>query len=373
MVDLQSQHKKIRAEIDLAINEVIDSATFINGPAVTRFAKNLADYLKVKHVIPCANGTDALQIAMMAYEFPRGSEIIVPSWTYVATVEVIALLGYVPVFVEVNPETFNIDIEAVRSKITSRTKAIVPVHLYGQCADMEHLLSIAEESNLVVIEDTAQALGADYTFKDGSVKKAGTMGHIGTTSFFPSKNLGCMGDGGAIMTEDSELAEKLRMISNHGQRVKYRNELAGVNSRLDTMQAAILDVKLKYLDSYASARNSVADKYDLAFQNMNLINVPVRSPFSTHVFHQYTLRLSEQINRDQLQQDLKEVGVPTMVYYPIPNHLQPAYVGYGYKVGDMPITEALSNSVISLPIHTEMDSAVQDIIVENVFNCIKRQ
>ena len=370
MVDLQAQHRKIREDLDAAVAEVIDSAAFINGPAVKTFSNELAEYLNVKHVIPCANGTDALQIAMMAYDFPQGAEILVPSWTYVATVEVIALLGLKPVFVDAYPDTFNLDIRDLEDKISHKSVAIVPVHLYGQCSDMERITAISKEHNLIVVEDTAQALGADYRFKDGTQQKAGTIGNIGTTSFFPSKNLGCMGDGGAMFTNNDEVAQKLRMIANHGQKEKYVNQVTGINSRLDTIQAAILSVKLRYLDEYAKARNQVALKYDEAFKEEKNIQVPTRSAFSSHVFHQYTLRLTDQVDRNHVKEELMKKGIPSMVYYPIPNHLQPAYVGYGYKKTDLPTTEWLSERVISLPIHTEMQSEVQDYIIENVKSCV---
>jgi UDP-2-acetamido-2-deoxy-ribo-hexuluronate aminotransferase len=370
MVDLKGQYEKIKAEVDQAIQQVIDGTAFINGPAVKSFAADLESYLEVDHVIPCANGTDALQIAMMALEIERGSEVLVPSWTYVATVEVIALLGYLPVFVEVEPDSFNIDIDDLRKKISSKSKAIAPVHLYGQCANMDEILEIARQFGLKVIEDTAQALGAKHISKAGVIKRAGTIGDIGTTSFFPSKNLGCFGDGGAIMTNDKELASKMRMIANHGQKRKYYNELAGVNSRLDTIQAAILSVKLKHLDEYAAARNQVADRYDEAFAMLDTVETPFRSSFSDHVFHQYTLKLAKGINRDMLQSDLKELGIPSMIYYPIPNHLQPAYSSFGYKKGDLLVTEGLSKRVLSLPIHTEMGNETQSVIIDGFKECL---
>jgi dTDP-4-amino-4,6-dideoxygalactose transaminase len=375
MVDLKGQYNKIKTEVLSEIEKVIDSSAFINGPAVKEFASDLEKYLGVKHVIPCANGTDALQIALMAYDFPKGSEILVPSWTYVATVEVIALLGYKPVFVEVDSESFNIDITDLKEKKTANTVAIVPVHLYGQCAAMEEIMDFARAENLVVMEDTAQALGAEYTFTSGKILKAGTISDVGTTSFFPSKNLGCFGDGGAIMTNDDDLAARLRMIANHGQRQKYVNESIGVNSRLDTLQAAILKVKLKHLDHYAMARNEVAKYYDEAFQGVEGITTPFRSAFSTHVFHQYTVKLPVDVDRDAFQSKLKEHGIPTMVYYPIPNHLQKAYSYFGNKKGDLPITEELSKRVISLPIHTEMQRETQDFIIkkiEIVFSSLRR-
>ncbi len=365
MVDLKRQYEKIKNEVDAAIQEVIDSTAFINGKAVHDFQKDLEQYLNVKHVIPCANGTDALQIAMMALGFKAGDEIITPSYTYIATVEVMALLGLKPVFVEVNPDTFNIDINEIESKITSKTVAIVPVHLYGQCADMEQITAIAEKYNLKVIEDTAQAIGATYTFSNGTKKKAGTIGNIGCTSFFPSKNLGCYGDGGAIFTNDDALAAKLRMITNHGQAKRYYHEVIGVNSRLDTIQAAILKVKLKHLDEYADARRKVANAYDAAFADIEQLTTPYRAENSTHVFHQYTLKTSG-INRDELKQYLEERQVPSMIYYPVPVHLQNAFGIYGYEKGNLALTESLCNSVISLPVHTEMDDEQLNHIITTV-------
>jgi dTDP-4-amino-4,6-dideoxygalactose transaminase len=344
---------------------VIDNTAFINGKAVQDFQKDLEQYLNVKHVIPCANGTDALQIAMMAMGFKAGDEIITPSYTYIATVEVMGLLGLKPVFVEVDANTFNIDIAEIESKITDRTVAIVPVHLYGQCADMESLMTVAKKHNLKVIEDTAQSIGAEYTFSDGTVKKAGTIGDIGCTSFFPSKNLGCYGDGGALFTNNDELASKLRMIANHGQSKRYYHEVIGVNSRLDTIQAAILKVKLKHLNSYADARIKVANSYDDAFSGIIQIATPYRANNSTHVFHQYTLKTSG-IDRDKLKQYLEEHHVPSMIYYPVPVHLQNAFSMYGYKKDDMPLTESLCECVISLPIHTEMDDEQLNYIINTV-------
>lgn len=366
MADLIGQYQKIKDEIQQEIGKVLDTASFINGPIVKEFQAHLEDYLSVKHVIPCANGTDALQVIMMAYAFKPGSEVIVPSFTYVATVEVIALLGLKPVFVEVYPDTFNMNIEDMESKITDKTVAIVPVHLYGQCADMERLMNIAKDRNLKVFEDTAQAIGADYTFSDGSVVKAGTIGDAGSTSFFPSKNLGAYGDGGAIITNDDELAAKLRMIVNHGQSERYYHDSIGVNSRLDSIQAAILNVKLKYLDSYNHARQLVADKYNSAFATTYEIITPVTADFTSHVYHQYTIKLKDASKRNELNKYLVAQGIPSMIYYPVPNHLQKAYSYYGYKEGDFRITEDLCTRVISFPIHTEMESEQQDFIIENV-------
>lgn len=354
MVDLQRQYLRSKAEIDNAIQEVLLSTAFIQGPAVKEFATALADYTSAGSVIPCANGTDALQIAMMALGFKPGDEIILPVHTYVATAEVIALLGLVPVFVEVDEASFNIDVTQVEKKITSKTVAIVPVHLYGQCADMESLLAIAAKHNLHIIEDAAQALGAEYTFSDGTKKKAGTMGIIGTTSFFPTKNLGCYGDGGAIFTNDKQLAEKIHMIANHGQRIKYHHDLIGVNSRLDTLQAAILKVKLRYLDDYSSRRNAVASVYDNELSGLPFLQIPFRVANSTHVFHQYTLRIQDG-QRDAFKAHLEKHDIPYMIYYPVPLHLQKAYRREGFGEGSFTITEKLSRTVISLPIHTEMD------------------
>jgi UDP-2-acetamido-2-deoxy-ribo-hexuluronate aminotransferase len=353
MVDLDLQYQRIKPEIDAAIQTVLHSTAFIQGPQVYEFAKALGAYLDADHVIPCANGTDALQIAMMALDFKPGDEIILPVHTYVATAEVIALLRLVPVFVEVEENTFNIDVNQIKSKITTKTVAIVPVHLYGQCANMEAILKIANEHNLYVIEDAAQSLSADFIFSNGTRKKSGTMGTIGTTSFFPSKNLGCFGDGGAIFTNDVTLAEKIRMMANHGQKVKYHHETIGVNSRLDTLQAAILNVKLKYLTEYTQNRNNVAAYYDEALKDIKQINLPYRASYSTHAFHQYTICVSE-IDRDEFKLYLDKCNIPSMIYYPVPLHLQKAYRQPGVEIGAFPITEKLSKTVLSLPIHTEM-------------------
>lgn len=366
MVDLVSQYNSIKNEIRTEIDKVLDSATFINGPIVKEFQSNLENYLGVKHVIPCANGTDALQIIMMAYDFPKGSEVIVPSFTYVATVEVIALLGLIPVFVEVYPDTFNIDIEDIKAKITAKTVAIAPVHLYGQCAHLEPIMQIAADNGLKVIEDTAQAIGAEYIFSNGTKAKAGTIGHAGATSFFPSKNLGAYGDGGAIMTNDDDLAKKLRMIVNHGQSERYYHDSIGVNSRLDSIQAAILKVKLKYLDDYNQARQRVADRYNKAFATTSEIVSPATADFTNHVYHQYTVKLKDASKRDALNKFLSSFEIPSMIYYPVPNHLQKAYTYYGYAQGDMPNTEDLCARVISFPIHTEMQDEQQDLIINQV-------
>jgi UDP-2-acetamido-2-deoxy-ribo-hexuluronate aminotransferase len=367
MVDLQGQYRKIKNKIDEAIVNVIHEGAFINGDEVREFALELANYNSVKNVITCANGTDALQIAMMALDFKHGDEIIVPAFTYVATVEVISLLGLTPVFIDVLPGTFELDTTQLQSKITSRTVCIVPVHLYGQCSNMEEILKVAKDNNLRVIEDVAQALGSEYTFRSGLKQKAGTIGDIGTTSFFPSKNLGCYGDGGAIMTNDSELAQKIRMIANHGQKEKYIHEVVGVNSRLDTIQAAILRIKLFYLNEYNKVRNSVAERYDKAFEGLSEIIIPERATFSTHVFHQYTVKVKSG-SRDELKKFLHSKNIPSMIYYPLPLHLQKAYRGYGYSEGSFPVSERLCEQVLSLPIHSEMKEDQQAFIIDNIFN-----
>jgi dTDP-4-amino-4,6-dideoxygalactose transaminase len=365
MVDLQGQYLRIKNEIDSAIQEVLMSTAFIQGPQVKSFGDALSNYNHGAFVIPCANGTDALQIAMMALDLKRGDEVILPVHTYVATAEVIALLGLTPVFIDVDEGTFNIDPSQIKSKITSKTKAIVPVHLYGQCADMEPILEIAREHNLFVIEDLAQALGADYTFSNGTVKRAGNMGIIGSTSFFPSKNLGAYGDAGAIFTMDQVLAEKMRMISTHGQKIKYQHDIVGVNSRLDTLQAAILEVKLKYVDDYTRRRNDVADFYDTHLANVSFIELPARAKNSTHVFHQYTIK-TKGVDRDKLKKYLQDKGIPSMIYYHIPLHLQKAYRQEGFGEGSFPVTEKLSKTVLSLPIHTEMTEAELSYICQSI-------
>lgn len=363
MVDLQGQYLKIKKEIDQAIQCVIDTTAFIQGPQVGSFAKNLAASVGVNSVIPCANGTDALQIAMMALDLNPGDEVILPVHTYVATAEVIALLKLTPVFIDVDPKTFNIDVSQIEGKITPKTRAVVPVHLYGQSADMDPILRVASKHKLFVIEDAAQSLSATYTFPDGSKKMTGTMGHIGTTSFFPSKNLGCYGDGGAIFTNDVALGERIRMMCNHGQRVKYVHDVIGVNSRLDTLQAAILDVKLKYLPEYTRKRNEAASAYDSLLAGVKGVVTPFRSPNSTHAFHQYTLKVER---RDQLKEFLEQKGIPTMIYYPMPLHFQKAYQRPGFGPGSFPVTEQLSKEVISLPIHTEMTDGEIAFISETI-------
>lgn len=365
MVDLVGQYHKIKDEVDRAVLGVMESAAFINGPETKAFEQELAAYLDVKHAIGCANGTDALQIAMMALDLKPGDEVITPSFTFVATVEVVALLGLHPVFAEVLPGTFNIDPEDIKRKITPRTKAIVPVHLFGQTADMAAIMAIAKERGLYVIEDNCQAVGSDYTFPDGTVKKAGTIGHIGTTSFFPSKNLGCYGDGGAIFTNDDALAKRLRQVCNHGSEVRYYHDVVGVNSRLDSMQAAILRIKLRHMANYVHARQAAATFYDKAFVGMEHVHTPVRSKDSTHVFHQYTLRITGG-HRDALRAHLEKHGVPAMIYYPVPLHLQKAYEGYGIKRGDLPVTEQLMDEVLSLPMSTELDNEQLTHITDSV-------
>lgn len=365
MVDLKSQYVAIKAEVDQAIQGVIDTTAFINGPQVKEFSNALAAYTGAKYVITCGNGTDALQIAMMGLDFQPGQEVIVPAFTYVATAEVIALLGLKPVFIDVIADTYELDISQLESKLSSKTVGIVPVHLYGQCSNMEEILAFAATHNLKVIEDTAQAIGAKYTFSDGRTSQAGTMGDVGTTSFFPSKNLGCYGDGGAMFTNDEKLAEKLWMIANHGQKKKYNHHIVGVNSRLDTVQAAILNVKLQHLDRYSASRNQVADKYDAAFAGHPHVKIPVRVHNSTHAFHQYTVQI-EGVNRDELKAYLAEKGVPSMVYYPLSLHQQVAYMDLGFKNGDFPVSESLCLKVLSLPIHTEMIADDQDYIIKTI-------
>jgi len=367
MVDLKGQYQKIKPEIDTAIQTVIDDTAFINGAEVQDFQKNLADYLNVKNVIACGNGTDALQIAMMALGLKPGDEVITANFTFVATVEVIALLGLIPVLVDVDPKTYTIKPEAIEKAITSKTKAIVPVHLFGQAADMDKIMTIAKKHQLYVIEDTAQATGCDYIFDQQKQQKAGTIGDVGTTSFFPSKNLGCYGDGGAIFTNNNDLAKKIRSIVNHGMTVRYYHDHVGVNSRLDTIQAAILNIKLKHLDKYNEARRKAADYYDTAFANIKNIQTPVRFEKSTHIFHQYTMTLHN-VDREALQKHLQEKGIPAPIYYPVPLHLQKAYKDERYQEGDFPITEMLSKSVLSLPMHTEMTTEDLQYITQAVID-----
>lgn len=369
MVDLQKQYQDIKEEVDSAIQEVINNCTFINGPSVKQFQANLEKYLHVKHVIPCGNGTDGLQVSLMALDLQPGDEVITTTFTFIATAEVIALLKLTPVLVDVESDTFNISISAVEKAVTNKTKAIIPVHLFGQCVDMESLMKIAEKHNLHIVEDACQAIGADYHFSNGEVKKAGTMGIIGCTSFFPSKNLGCYGDGGAVFTNDDILAKKLRGIVNHGMFVRYYHDIVGVNSRLDSIQAAILDVKLKRLDDYIKRRNAAASFYNQVFANHENIVIPQRHKKSTHVFHQYTLVLKN-VDRDKVVAYMKEQEIPVMIYYPVPLHLQKAYEYLSYKKGDLPVSEALSESVISLPMHTELDDEQLNYITSHLLKAI---
>ena len=370
MVDLKGQYSRIKPEIDDAIQSVITNTEFINGSAVKNFQKNLEQYLSVKHAVPCANGTDALQIAMMALGLQPGDEVITSDFTFIATVEVIALLGLKPVLADVDKDTFLLTPETIEKLITPKTKAIVPVHLFGQCCDMEKIMAIAEKHNLYVIEDAAQAIGTDFNFSNGRTQKAGTIGHIGCTSFFPSKNLGCFGDGGALFTNNDELASMLRSVANHGMKVRYYHDHIGVNSRLDTIQAAILDIKLKYLDGYNKARQKAASFYDEAFKNNPKIKVPSRVENSTHIFHQYTLILKD-INRDALKNHLQEKGIPAMVYYPVPMHMQNAYKYLGYTEVDFPVSEGLCKTVISLHMHTELDVQQLEYIASSINNFIQ--
>jgi len=365
MVDLKSQYEKIKFEIDSEIQKVIDATAFINGTKVGEFADNLAKYLDCSYVIPCANGTDALQIALMSLNLEVGDEIIVPAFTYVATAEVIALLKLTPVLVDVDYNTFNIKVSEIEKAISPRTKAIVPVHLFGQSADMEKIMEIALKHNLYVIEDNAQAIGANYYFSDGSQKKMGTIGHIGCTSFFPSKNLGCFGDGGAIFTNNSKLAETMKMIANHGQIKKYYHEVIGCNSRLDTIQAAILDVKLKYLDTYCEARQNAAGYYTFNLSEIQELETPIISNFTNHVFHQYTLKIKSG-GREALKTFLEQNEIPAMIYYPIPLNQQNAFKAISKIVGNLENTNKLCESVLSLPIHTEMSIENQDFIINKI-------
>ncbi len=365
MVDLKLQYQKIKSEINEAVLGVIESAAFINGPQVQRFSEALAAYHGVKHVIPCANGTDALQIAMMALDLQPGDEVITPSFTYIATTEVVALLKLTPVFVEVDPKTFCMDPAALEKAITAKTKAIVPVHLYGQSADMEQIMKIASKHNIPVIEDNAQAIGSEFYFSDGTTRKTGSIGTIATTSFFPSKNLGGYGDGGAIMTNDDDLAIKIRMIANHGQSKRYYHDVVGCNSRLDTIQAAILEVKLKYLDRYIDARRQVADYYDKAFASHTGITTPYRAANNKHVFHQYTLIL-EGIDRNKLHDYLAARNIPSMIYYPVPAHRQKMFAQFNASETDLPVTDWLTERVISLPMHTEMSEEQLSFITTSV-------
>ncbi len=365
MVDLITQYEKIKPAVDTAIQNVISNAQFINGPDVAAFQSELESYLGVKHVIPCANGTDALQIALMALGLKPGDEVITPSFTYIATTEVMALLGLKPVFVEVDKETFCINPETIKAAITSKTKAIVPVHLYGQAADMDQIMAIADEFGLAVVEDNAQAIGCDYHHQDGRISKTGAIGTIGCTSFFPSKNLGCYGDGGAICTNDDELASKMRMIANHGQSKRYYHDVVGCNSRLDTIQAAVLRIKLRELDDYISARRKAADYYDQYFSSFSQIQTPVRNANSKHVFHQYTLQL-EGIDRNELSAYLAEKDIPSMIYYPVPAHRQKMFSAFGSENTNLPVTDWLTERVLSLPIHTELQDEQLEFICSEI-------
>ncbi|CAL2083432.1 Pleiotropic regulatory protein [Tenacibaculum sp. 190524A02b] len=365
MVDLQSQYQQIKDTVDTSIQEVLNSSAYINGPYVKQFQADLEEYLNVKHVIPCANGTDALQIAMMGLNLQPGDEVITVDFTFAATVEVIGLLKLTPVLVDVEADTFNMDIDALKKAITPKTKAIVPVHLFGQCANMEAILAVAKEHNLFVIEDNAQAIGADYTFSNGTVKKAGTMGTVGTTSFFPSKNLGCYGDGGAIFTNNDELAHTLRGMVNHGMYKRYYHDVIGVNSRLDSIQAAVLKTKLPLLDGYCEARRKAATYYSEAFSSNPNIITPTISNFTTHVFHQYTIRITNG-KRDELHQHLLDNNIPNAIYYPVPLHAQEAYKDERYNENDFKITNQLINEVISLPMHTELDEEQLNFIIKTV-------
>ncbi len=371
MVDTNTQYHKIKTEIDKAVTDVMESSAFINGKIVQDFSTNLSQYIGAKHTIPCGNGTDALQIAMMALGLQPGDEVITPSFTYIATTEVIALLRLTPVFVEVDPQTFCIDPSAIEKAISSKTKAIVPVHLYGHAAPMEEIMAIAKKHNLYVIEDNAQAIGCDYTFSDGTKKKTGTIGHIGTTSFYPSKNLGAFGDGGAMFTNNDELAVELKITANHGQRKQYYHDVVGCNSRLDSIQAAILDIKLRHLDEYIAARRKAADFYDKAFANHPKIKTPFRAAYSNHAFHQYTLTL-EGVDRDGLKQFLADNNIPAMIYYPVPGHKQKMFEHFNTATQSMPVTDWLTDRVISLPIHTEMDEEQLQFISNKVLEFINK-
>jgi len=373
MVDLVGQYKKIKPEVDAAVEEVMETATFINGPAVKKFQADFEKYLNVKHVIPCGNGTDALQLALMALNLQPGDEVITTSFTFIATAEVIALLKLKPVLVDVLPQTYNIDPVAVEKAITDKTKAIIPVHLFGQSADIHAIIKLAQKYELYIVEDTAQAIGADFTCPEsGNTKKAGTFGNIGCTSFFPSKNLGAYGDGGAAFTNDDALAERLRVLANHGMKVRYYHDLVGVNSRLDSMQAAILDIKLKHLDEYSAARQKAAAFYNKAFAHTDKIKTPVTADFTTHVYHQYTMVLADGVDRESLQKHLAEKGIASAVYYPVPLHLQKAYRDPRYHEGDFPVTEYLSKHVLSLPIHTEMTEEILQYITQSVLEFVEK-
>jgi UDP-2-acetamido-2-deoxy-ribo-hexuluronate aminotransferase len=371
MVDLNNQYLKIKNEIDSAIQNVIDSAAFVKSPVVNKFESDLSAYLGAPHVISCGNGTDALQISLMALDLNPGDEIITPVFTFISTVEVICLLGLKPVLADVDPRTFNIDADALPLVITDKTKAIIPVHLFGQCADMHKITEIASAGNIRIIEDAAQAMGCEFYTKNNKTLKAGTIGHIGCTSFFPSKNLACFGDGGAVISKNDELAKKIRTIANHGMQVKYYYDYIGVNSRLDAIQAAILSVKLKYLDNYNLARQKAAEFYNNAFMNIPDIIVPFKSVYSNHIFHQYTLRIKNN-KRNELKNHLQSKGIPSMIYYPVPLHLQKAFAFLGYERGDFPVSEEICETVISLPMHTELDEEQQGYISRSVIDFFKK-
>lgn len=370
MVDLKSQYHKIKDEIDANVLKVVESSAYINGPAVKDFQQHLEEYLKVKHVIPCGNGTDALQVAMMALDLKPGDEVITTPFTFIATVEVVGLLGLTPVFVDVEADTFNMDVQQLEAAITPKTKAIVPVHLFGQCCNMQEICKIANKYGVAVIEDNCQAIGAEVMIDDYPLQKSGTLGTIGCTSFFPSKNLGCYGDGGALFTNDDELDYKIRGIVNHGMFTRYYHDMIGVNSRLDSMQAAILDVKLKHLDEYIAARQQAAQYYNKAFANHPKIATPTTASYTTHVFHQYTLKLKD-VDRYRLIENMKEAGVPVMIYYPVPLHLQKAFAHLHYEKGDFPVAESLCDCVVSLPMHTELDEEQLQYITENFLKFVE--
>lgn len=372
MVDLKGQYEKIKPEVDAALAEVIDNTAFINGPAVKSFQSNLEKYLGVKHVIPCANGTDALQVSLMALGLKPGDEVITTTFTFIATAEVIALLNLTPVLVDVEKDSYNISIEAIKNAITPKTKAIIPVHLFGQSVPMDEIMDLAKTHNIAVIEDACQSIGAGYTGKDGMYRKTGSIGDMGCTSFFPSKNLGAFGDGGAVFTQNDALADKLRMIVNHGMKVRYYHDEIGINSRLDSMQAAILDIKLRHLDEYAAARRKTADYYDNAFKDREEIITPYRYEKSDHVFHQYTL-VANGVDRNKLIEYLNSKNVPAMIYYPVPLHQQKAYLDPRYKDGDFPNSEYLSQNVFSLPMHTELDEEQLKYITDTVLEFLNAQ
>lgn len=368
MVNLKSQYLRLKPEIDAAIHHVLDSTAFIQGSSVFEFEQQLSQYTGSKYVVSCGNGTDALLAALMSLGIGKGDEVITPAFTFISVIEVITLLGAIPVFVEVCEDSYNMDVRALEKAVTHKTKAVIPVHLYGQCADMEPILKIAKKHNVKVIEDACQAIGTEYTFSDGTVKQAGTMGDIGCLSFFPSKNLGCYGDGGALMTQDANLAEKLRAICKHGSKEKYHHLFIGFNSRLDTLQAAVLQVKLRYLDGFLVARKSAAKFYFEALKNIGWIELPDIPENTTHTFHQFTLKVKDG-KRDALKQYLLEKSIPSMIYYPVPAHLQPAYNYLNYKEGDFPVTERLCQEVLSLPMHTELSESQLQYICQTIVNC----